>query len=533
MSEIAKTMTFVACGLVAAFAAWASRPDYSDPDAVAGSGAGEVLFPEFEDPFAAASMKITEYDEEVGEVSEFEIAQRDGTWVIPTHDDYPADADENFQDAAMLLVGLKAIDGVSESRGDHELYGVRSPNPDNLKAGDKGVGKLLSFRDANGGRIAELIIGEEVKESEGQRYVRREGEDRTYIATIDPSKASTKFEDWIKDDLLELNAFDVKQLELRDYTVQSQFTPRGLAVQYDQRFQAKINWTDESKWDLAELSEFRNGDLAPTELLETEELNTESLNDMKSALDDLVIVDVRQKPPGLKADLSADQGFTQDQSAVQSLVDMGFYPATLPEGGVELLSSEGEVLCRTKDAVEYTLRFGKSAIGQDDSTLNRFVMVTASLNEEALPRPELEEVPEAATVDPGTTDAAGETDSEETTEDASEEGESEDSSEASQVEPSDTEAERDRITKENQRKLDEYNEKRKKAEEKVGELNIRFAPWYYVISEDVYKKIHLSREDLLKEKEGAAELDNSIDAFRALESDGLTKEEKTDDSKPE
>ena len=393
MSEMTKTVTFIVCGLVAALAAWATRPNYSDPTAATGGGAGEVLFPEFEDPFAAASLEVTQYNEELGEISTFEVAQKDGRWVIPSHDDYPADAEENFKDAAMLLVGLKAIDAVSESRSDHELYGVKAPDPEQLSAGDKGVGKMLVFKDDRGSRLAELIIGEPVKGKDKQRYVRRPSDDRTYIAEIDPTKISTNFDDWIKDDLLELSSFDVQQIELRDYSVQSQFTPRGLAVQYDQRFHAKVNWTDDSKWELEELSEFRNGQLEKTELLETEELNATAMNDMKSALDDLTIVDVRRKPEGLKADLSADQGFSQDREAVESLVDLGFYPASMPDGGVELLSSEGEVLCRTKDGVEYTLRFGKIAIGKDESKLNRFVMVTAALNEAALPRPELEDLP--------------------------------------------------------------------------------------------------------------------------------------------
>jgi hypothetical protein len=85
------------------------------------------------------------------------------------------------------------------------------------------------------------------------------------------------------------------------------------------------------------------------------------------------------------------------------------------------------------------------------------------------------------------------------------------------------EAERERITKENQRKLDKWEEDKRKAEEKVRELNSRFAPWYYVISEDVYKKIHLSRNDILKESSKSAEEGTGLDAFRKLEKDGLKK----------
>ena len=56
------------------------------------------------------------------------------------------------------------------------------------------------------------------------------------------------------------------------------------------------------------------------------------------------------------------------------------------------------------------------------------------------------------------------------------------------------------IEKENLRKLDEYNEKIKEGQEKVVELNDRFGDWYYVISNDVYKQIHLSRDDVIQKK---------------------------------
>jgi len=86
-------------------------------------------------------------------------------------------------------------------------------------------------------------------------------------------------------------------------------------------------------------------------------------------------------------------------------------------------------------------------------------------------------------------------------------------------------AEREKLMKEYQRKLDGWKADRKKAEDKVKELNFRFADWYYVISEDEYKKIHLGRKELIKideealkekEEQEAAEGDD-IDAFRELE----------------
>ena len=65
----------------------------------------------------------------------------------------------------------------------------------------------------------------------------------------------------------------------------------------------------------------------------------------------------------------------------------------------------------------------------------------------------------------------------------------------------DLKAERERIEKENKRKKDEYDEKIKKGNDRVKELNARFADWYYIISEGVYNKVHLGRSDIVKKKE--------------------------------
>jgi hypothetical protein len=57
------------------------------------------------------------------------------------------------------------------------------------------------------------------------------------------------------------------------------------------------------------------------------------------------------------------------------------------------------------------------------------------------------------------------------------------------------------VERENKRKQDEYNDAVKKGQEKVKDLNDRFADWYFIISDDVYKKIHLSRADVVQKKD--------------------------------
>lgn len=54
------------------------------------------------------------------------------------------------------------------------------------------------------------------------------------------------------------------------------------------------------------------------------------------------------------------------------------------------------------------------------------------------------------------------------------------------------------IKKENKRALDARNDSLKAAKKKVDELNAGFADWYYVVSESVYTKLRVSREQLFK-----------------------------------
>jgi len=66
------------------------------------------------------------------------------------------------------------------------------------------------------------------------------------------------------------------------------------------------------------------------------------------------------------------------------------------------------------------------------------------------------------------------------------------------------EAARETITKNNKRKIDQRNEKLEAAKKKIAELNGRFADWYYVVSEDDYKKLRISLADLIQPKTAPA-----------------------------
>jgi len=493
-----------------------------------------VLFPELSDAAKAASLEIVSYDDELSTLHPFKVMQSGGVWVLPAHQNYPADAKEQLAAAATALVDLKMLDLVSKSPGDHETYGVIEPDPEKIKPGMTGVGQLVEIRDASGNKLARLIVGKEDKRRVGGdasgrtlRFVRKAGQDPVYRVEIDTSKFTTNFDDWIEKDLLKLSPWDVRRLGLEDYALVAVESNGRVGVQLDRKYRVELAYNDkDAKWSLVRLEAFsEDGEPKPETLSEGEELAANKLNDLRNALGDLKIVDVARKPSGLSAELKAEESFTNDREAVASMQQKGFLP--LKTG--EILSTDGETIVGMKDGVEYVLRFGspttvaadgKSSEAKDagsaeagkesgDETSGRYLLVMARFNESLLEKPTLEPLPEVpAAVDDAATkdgdapdgekngekkDEAGAAD--ERTTDAAESLKKADEAEAAAQVALEN---RRRVERENRRKQDDYDDKVQSAQKRVRELNGRFADWYYVVSDKEYAKIHLGRNSMVQ-----------------------------------
>ena len=584
MTETNKTIIFCAVAAVVATLAIIMQPSALQPDFK--NETGTKFFPDFDDPLRSTQLEILEYDETLGEVRTFRVAKADEIWSIPSHENYPADAEKQLAEAAAAVIDLKKV-GIANENTDQALkeeYGV--VDPEDSSGSTEGIGKRIKMMDSGGDSLAELIVGNEVEGQNGLRYVRQPAQDFVFTAQVDTVKLSTKFEDWIEDDLLKLDSFDIRNVILNNYSIDE---VQGRLIQGD-NLTLTYNDTD-AKWSMEGLTE-------------EEEIDSTKVNDLKYALDDLKIVDVRRKPTGFSRELRLQEGAALGQGVRLELQSRGFF---LTEQG--LFSNEGEVVCTLKDGVQYVLRFGEIATGtgggssaeettgdeNDDADTpdptptgsNRYIFVTAQLDESMIAKPELETLPETApetSSEPETSDpnAANESsDAEDTpaedtpTEDTpaeatpecggfiqeekptpSQEGDSPDQDSSSQndapsapqpekatpaeesantSEPSadspaaakedatpdplenastetgdsetpaaaaapSPEEEKERIEKANAQKLEAYNTQIQQAKDRVKELNDRFADWYYVISDEVYRKIHLSRVDLVKAK---------------------------------
>jgi len=498
-----RTATFLAVGLgLLAVGSWLQlRPALKSRELTTETAVGKPLFPELSDAAKAASLEIVSFDEDTATLSPFKVVKSGGVWVLPSHQNYPADAKDQLAAAATELVDRPIVDLVSTSPGDHELYGVKEPDADKVAVGETGV-----------------------------------GQDPIYLAELDTTKFTTRFDDWIEKDLLKLSPWDVTRLTIDDSTCSYEVDPgSGLVVSQDRTSRIELAYDDQdAAWSLLRLEDFtKEGEAEETQLGDDEQLASARLNDLKNALGDLTIVDVVRKPAGLSADLKADEAFTGDQEAVLSLAQRGFFPFR----SGEILSSSGETVVGMKDGVEYLLRFGNPTTvaggedggegGSDNAEAGggRYLFVLARLNESLLEQPEIQplpELPEESEAE-AAAEAAGGTTEEKTAEDAGTEpdepSEAAEEPAAEQAADADTDAatalaaaeaaearaqkaleERRRIEQENRRAQEAYDDKLEAARKRVRELNNRFADWYYVVSDAEYAKIRLKRADVIETK---------------------------------
>jgi hypothetical protein len=507
----------------------------------------------------AVELEITTYDEEAARLKSFSVKRDDlGQWVIPSHNDYPADAEQQMSAAATAFNALKIADLIGTETSLHAEFAVIEPNSDTLEVSNTGVGTLITVRDDQGNEYS-LIVGNSVSvgneagaDPRMQKlfYAARQPTDEiTFTVDLNMDIFDTDFSKWIENNLLDINGLDLTTIDINDYAIYQ--TQQGPTLAPRSNSSLSLDETD-NIWQLNSMLQYDDQSSEPSviTLTDDEELNSERIDTLKTALENLEIDDVARKPEYLRSDLRASNESLSTPGVISALGQLGLYgdPSTKKDGLMELKSANGEIHVSLKTGVKYILRFGEvDTETAGDETVKRFLFVTTRLDEAIIPQPELSPLPagpanpaatekndEAATAKPETpatddgcqdepvvtteTPAAAAADTP-TQEDepaikpaaapATAATEKEDAGKPElapvQLTPEQLKELRDQITKENERRTQEYQDKLTAARNRVRELNERFEKWYYLIDEKVYNQIHLSNTDLIKAKKSTLE----------------------------
>lgn len=534
---------------------------------------GKEVFPGFT-ANNAVELEITTYDEEAARLKSFSVKRDDlEQWVIPSHNDYPADAEQQMSLAATAFNGLKIADLIGTEKSLHAEFAVVAPNSDTLEVSNTGVGTLITVRDDQGKEYS-LIVGKSVTvgneagaDPRMQRLyfaARRPKDEFTFTIELDMDVFDTDFSKWIENNLLDISGLDLTAIDINDYAIYQ--TQQGPTLAPRSNSSLSLDETD-NIWHLNSMLQYDGQSSEPSviTLTDEEELNNERIETLKTALENLEIDDVERKPEYLRPDLRASNESLSTPGVISSLGQLGLYgdPSTEKDGLMELKSANGEIHVSLKTGVKYILRFGEvDTKTAGDETVKRFLFVTTRLDEAIIPKPELSPLPEGPANPAATEKKDGEsTDKPETpavqeepkekAEDGCQdepvpttdtpatatvdtptpegepvekpavptapENEDEDKPELAPVQltPEQLKELRDQITKENTRRTQEYQDKLEAARNRVRELNERFAEWYYLIDEKVYNQIHLSNTDLISAKK------STLEDIKGLDEGGL------------
>ena len=396
-SESRTTAAFVGVALLLAVAAWATSPRLETPASLVDRGTR--FFPGFTDPQSAASLEVFEFNQAAFAAQPLKVVNQDGRWTIPSHYGYPADGSEKLATTAAALIALTRDDIASENAGDHERCGVIDPLDETIAA-STGRGTRVMVRGADESVLADIIIGAPVEGRDQMRYVRVPGQTRTYVSRVGALSISTRVDDWIERDLLQVDRDDID----------------GIAIQH---FLVSAGRDNVSDGERLLLRRQRPDVWMLTD--NAQRLNTFPMNLLVTTLDELAIADVRPKPPGLAAALAGTGAARMSSADAADLETRGFL--TTRDGG--LVPVGGEVFVRTDSGIAFQLRFGDIVHGVDTAAEDRYLMISAGFTPAA----------------PGQTPT-------------------------------------------------------KDVEARLALLRARFAPWYFVVSEESYKRIVVSRKDL-------------------------------------
>lgn len=338
MSETRITAAFGGVALVLLIVTWATAPRVTLPRLFAERG--QLLFPAFRDPNAAASLEIIELDARDAAIRPFKVQNRNGRWTVPSQHDYPADAKDRLAQTAAAIVALRRDDVASDSAADHERCGVLDPL-DRALPGVGGRGTRLIVRGEQDQVLADVILGKPVEGRPAFRYVRQPGQRRVYVSNVGDLQISTAFADWIERDLLQVGADEIDAVNLRNYSLDRGAGRTSPGETMLLRKDADGAWTI-------------NG------LAEHEELDRAAVDALLRNLARLTIVEVLPKPAGITAALGREMSSTL--LSPEDRADLGRKGFYLGPGG-QLVSNRGELVVRTIRGVFYTLRFGDIAPG--------------------------------------------------------------------------------------------------------------------------------------------------------------------------
>ncbi|MFM9958149.1 MAG: DUF4340 domain-containing protein [Phycisphaerales bacterium] len=364
MNDLTKTAVAIVLAAGLAGAAYVSAPR-AVTDATF-SDQGEIFFPEFTDPTTAKSLEVISYDEATATLTPFKV-QFDGTrWVIPSHHNYPADAQANMAGAASAFIGLRKDTVVTDKASEHQALGVLAPDDD--KAPLSGRGTRITIRGASDQALGDLIIGKAVKSDQvgGQVYARVPGKSRVYAVAFTRAVTS-RFADWVQTDVLKLASAEVAGMRVDRYQIDEQKGTKTTTetVTISKAPETKPDGPQDPNQPAPPQPRWAFNAEPGGGPAEGQAVNEAPIDDAVNTLRTMRILGVRAKPEKLTAYFGAEPGKSNIKLDTLDLIGMGAKGFFLTRDG-QFVANEGEVDIKCNDGVIYKLYFGELLVATGD-----------------------------------------------------------------------------------------------------------------------------------------------------------------------
>ena len=269
-------------------------------------------------PEQVGSLRVVTWDDAAKAATPIEITKKNGTWVIPSHFDFPSDGNARVSKSAAGFIGVQRGTKVADDEKRHEELGVLDPL-DQKNLAKSGQGKRITIKDQTGAEIVDLVVGKNVEGASGLSYVRDIGSNEVFTAKVD-GDISTKFIDYVEPDPFKLTKDDIRSVTIADYSVNE---AKGAVEQRSATSFARP--ASDKDWNTAKTPDGKK------------------IN--KTAVDNLV-----NEVTGLR--LAGVRPYAKEW-----LQSRGFY--VTPQG---LYGNEGAVSVTTKDGLTYWMFFGEVAL---------------------------------------------------------------------------------------------------------------------------------------------------------------------------
>ncbi len=288
-------------------------------------------------PPSVTSLEVVRWDPDAKTPKMFQVAQKGGNWIIPSHFDYPADGGTRVGETAGSVLNVPRGPMVTDDPKRHAELGVVDPLREGTADAD-GRGERVTLKDAGGALLVDLIVGKQAEHAD-VRYVRDASEDAVFTAAV-KADIQTAFKEWVETDLLKIDEADIRTLTVDDHSVDEE---QGVV---------------ESRGQVA--------------LTKAESTGGGSDAEEGGEEDDAWVADAT--PDGKVVDQELVQGMLDEITGLKLagvrpyasawLQSRGFYQ--LQDGS--LRGNEGAIQIGTRTGLIYFLFFGEIALGDEEDT---------------------------------------------------------------------------------------------------------------------------------------------------------------------